>query len=43
MIILTSWKVLEEQILKEATERVLVNLLDSAKNDPLGVTLVFDG
>ncbi|CAG8772131.1 3745_t:CDS:2, partial [Funneliformis caledonium] len=36
-------EVLGRRILKEATEKVLVNLLDSAKNDPLGIILAFDG
>ena len=43
MIILPSRKVLGGWILKETTEKVLVNLLNNAKNDLLDVILAFDG
>ena len=43
MITLPSRKVLGGRILKEATKRISVNLLDDAKDDPLGITLAFDG
>jgi hypothetical protein len=43
MITLPSRKVLSGRVLKDATNKVSVKLLDDAKNDLFGVTLAFDG
>src|SRR6266496_3074116 len=43
MITLPSRKVLSGRILKDAIDEVSTKLLDNAKNDLFGVTLIFDG